>query len=185
MNRLARLSAAERLQIVDDFKAEVLGGLDLEPGHREKVRQLRIDLPDDPTPEQVDAWIALAELIQDPGFRTRMRVFMELNTPVPGQAKPAGASIWWTRQVVETVREAMLDGIRPDGPAAAELVSRMFGNADRADVLASLEAGIEAGAEKYFQLVSRVRGRRGSPDSTEQLHWLAIALRTEMTQSAH
>jgi DNA-binding transcriptional MerR regulator len=185
MNRLARLSTAERMQIVDEFKAEVLGGLDLEPSRREKVRQLRIDLPEDPTPEQVDAWIELAELLQDPEFRTRMRVFVELNTPVPGQAKPAGASIWWARQVVETVGEAMRDGIRPDGPAAAELISRMFGNADRADVLASLEAGIEAGAERYFQLVARVRGRRGSPDATEQLHWLAIALRTTTTQSAH
>jgi hypothetical protein len=87
--------------------------------------------------------------------------------------------------VVEKVGEAMRDGIRPDGAAAAELASRMFGQADRADVLASLEAGIEAGAERYFQLVSRVRGRGGSPDATEQLHWLAIALRTTTTQSAH
>jgi hypothetical protein len=106
-----------------------------------------------------------------------MRVFVELNTPVPGQPKPAGASIWWTRHVVESVREAMRDGIRPDEPAATHLVSGMFGTADHAEVLRSLEAGIAAGAERYFQLVSRVRGRTGSPDSTEQLHWLATALR--------
>lgn len=27
------------------------------------------DLPDDPTPQQVDAWVELAELVNDPGFR--------------------------------------------------------------------------------------------------------------------
>jgi DNA-binding transcriptional MerR regulator len=178
MNRLARLSAAERVQIIDDFKADVFGGLDIEPAQRDKLRELRVDLPDDPTPDQVDAWIELAELVQDPDFRTRMRNFMELNTPVRGQAKPPGARIWWARQVVETIAEARQEEIDPDGPAAAKLISDMFGDADLAAVLMSLEAGIEADAEKYRRLVSRVRGRRSLPDATEELHWLATALRT-------
>lgn len=177
MNRLARLSAAERVQIIDDFKAEVFGGLDIDAGQRDKLRALRIDLPDDPTPEQVDAWIELAELVQDPGFRARMRVFLELSTPVPGQPKPPGARIWWARQVVETVAEARRDGIHPDGPAAAELVADMFGHDDVAAVLVCLEAGIEAGAERYRLLASRVRGQRSSPDATDDLDWLATALR--------
>ena len=177
MNRLARLSAAERAQIIDEFRTEVFDGLDIEPSRRDKVRELRIDLPDDPTPEQVDAWIELAELLQDPDFRARMRTFLELNTPVPGQRKPPGASIWWARQVVQTVAKARQDGIQPDGPAAAELVSAMFGDADPAAVLTSLETGIEAGAENYRLLVSRVRGQRSAPDATEELHWLATALR--------
>ncbi|MEV7629620.1 MerR family transcriptional regulator [Actinoplanes sp. NPDC089786] len=177
MNRLARLSAAERVQIIDDFKAEVFGGLDIDAGQRDKLRALRIDLPDDPTPEQVDAWIDLAELVQDPGFRARMRLFLELSTPVPGQPKPPGARIWWARQVVETVAEARRDGIHPDGPAAAELVADMFRNDDLAAVLACLEAGIEAGAERYRLLASRVRGQRSWPDATDDLDWLATALR--------
>src|SRR5690349_17439940 len=37
MNRLARLSATERMQIIDDFKADVFGGLDIEPRLRERV----------------------------------------------------------------------------------------------------------------------------------------------------
>ncbi|WP_229071008.1 MerR family transcriptional regulator [Actinoplanes sp. DH11] len=177
MNRLARLSAAERVQIIDDFKADVMGGLGLEPPLREKVRQLRIELPDDPTPEQVDAWVELAELIQDPDFRARMRVFLELNTPVPGRAKPAGSNIWWTRQVVEAVAEARQAGARPDGSVAAQLVADMFGTTALTAALASLEAGIEADADRYFRLVARVRGHRRAPDSTEHLHWLAAALR--------
>ncbi|HWS39280.1 MAG TPA: MerR family transcriptional regulator [Actinoplanes sp.] len=174
MNRLARLSTAERLQIIDDFKAEVFAGL--APDRYEKIRGLRIDLPDDPSTDQVDAWIELAELLQDPEFRTRMRVFLELNTPVPGRPTPPGASIWWARQVVETVAKARQDGIRPGDPAAAELVGGLFGDADPEAVRQSLTAGLEAGAERYRLLVSRVQGRSGFPDATDDLLWLAAVL---------
>jgi len=167
MNRLARLSATERMQIIDDFKADVYGDLDIEPKLRDRVRDLRIELPDDPTPGQVDAWIELAGLVQDPDFRARMRTFLELNIPVPGHNKPPGARIWWARQVVNTVAQARDNGINPNEPAAADLVSTIFGNADLSAVLVSLEAGIDAGAEHYRGLVSRVRGVHSAPDATE------------------
>ena len=177
MNRLARLSATERLQIIDDFKADVYGGLDIEPTLRDRVRDLRIDLPDEPTPEQVDAWIELAGLVQDPQFRARMRTFLALNTPAPGPGQPPGARIWWARQIVNSVAEARDNGISPDEPAAADLIATTFGIADLTAVLASLEAGIDADAERYRGLVSRVRGERGAPDATEELRWLATAIR--------
>jgi DNA-binding transcriptional MerR regulator len=176
MNRLARLSATERLQIIDDFKADVFGGLDVEPDLRDRISDLRIELPDDPTPEQVDAWIELAELVQDPAFRVRMRAFLQLSTPVPGQSQPPGARIWWARQVVNTVATARASGVRPDDVAATELVAGMFGDEDPAAVLTCLQAGIDAGAERYRRLVSRVRGQRSAPDATEDLQWLAAAL---------
>ncbi|MCX2946763.1 MerR family transcriptional regulator [Lentzea sp. NEAU-D7] len=177
MNRLARLSTAERAQIIDDFKADVFGGLDMDPSLRERVSELSIDLPDDPTPDQVDAWIELAELLQDRDFRARLGTFLRLNTPAPGQKAPPGANIWWARQVVNTVARAREEGIAPDDPAAAELISTSFGDTDLGAVLLSLEAGIDAGAERYRRLVSRVRGKYSAPDATEELLWLATALR--------
>ncbi|MET9395365.1 MerR family transcriptional regulator [Streptomyces sp. NPDC006624] len=177
MNRLARLSAAERTQIMDEFKEEVFGGLDLDPRLRDRLRALSVELPDDPTPEQVDAWIELAELVRDPGFRARLRTWLELNTPAPGQRRPAGASVWWARQAVQIVAEVRERGVDPEGPEAAGVLSRLFGDADRAAVLRSLEAGIEAEAERYRGLVARVRGQYASPDATEELEWLARALR--------
>ncbi|GIE74717.1 MerR family transcriptional regulator [Actinoplanes philippinensis] len=178
MNRLARLSAAERAQIIDEFKAEVFGGLDIEESQRERLRELRIELPDDPSPDQVDAWVELAELVRDPEFRTGMRVFLEGTMPGPGGAVPPGARIWWARQIVGTVAGARRDGVDPGSPAAHALVAEMFGDADRAAVLRSLEAGIDAGAERYRLLVARVRGQRSAPDATAELRWLATALRS-------
>ncbi|MER6110627.1 helix-turn-helix domain-containing protein [Streptomyces hirsutus] len=177
MNRLARLSAAERKQIIDEFQEEVFGGLDVEPRLRDRILTFGIELPDDPTPEQVDAWIELAELVRDPGFRARLRTWTELNTPVPGQGRPPGASIWWARQVVQTVAEVRKRGVAPETPEATEVLSELFGDADRTAVLRSLEAGIEAGAEHYRRLVARVRGQDSAPDATEELEWLARALR--------
>ncbi|MGI5500801.1 MerR family transcriptional regulator [Lentzea sp. CA-135723] len=181
MNRLARLSAAERAQIIDEFKAEVFGRLDVEPALRERVQALRIDLPEDPTPDQVDAWIELAELLQDPDFRTRLGTFLELNTPTPEQKKPPGANIWWARQVVNTVAQARQEGVEPDSAAAAELISTTFGGTDLSAVLASLRAGIDARAERYRVLVGRVQGRQGAPDSTVDLCWLATALEVKLS----
>ncbi|MGA5227099.1 MerR family transcriptional regulator [Streptomyces koyangensis] len=176
MNRLARLSDAERKQIVDEFKEEGFGGLRVDRRLRDHMRAFSIELPHDPTPDQVDAWIELAELMRDSGFCARLRTWMELNTPAPGQALPPGASIWCTRQIVQTVAEVRKRGIAHEGPAAAEVLSELFGDADRAAVLRSLEAGIEVGAERYLGLVARVSGQASSPDATEELKWLARAL---------
>lgn len=177
MNRLARLSGAERAQIIEEFKEEMFGGLDLAPRLRERVDALRVDLPDEPTPDQVDAWIELAELVRDSGFRDRFRTWTALNAPEPDGSRPPGASIWWARQIVQTVAEARERGVAPEGPEAAGLLATMFGDGDRAAVLRSLEAGLAAEAERYRVLVARVRGQYAPPAATAELEWLASALR--------
>ncbi|MFD5830147.1 hypothetical protein [Lentzea sp. NPDC060358] len=73
--------------------------------------------------------------------------------------------------------KARAAGVTPDGPAGAELVSALVGDADPREVLTSLEAGLDAGAERYRRLVGRVRGQDSAPDATEDLRWLATALR--------
>jgi type IV secretory pathway TrbF-like protein len=77
MNKLARLSAQERRQIISDFVDEVFGGLAADPQLEERMRAQTPDLPDDPSPEQVNAWVELAELVQDPQFRQIMRRMAE------------------------------------------------------------------------------------------------------------
>jgi hypothetical protein len=170
MNRLARLSTAERLRIVDDFKDDVFGHL--EPAWRDRIRGHRIDLPDEATPDQLDAWVELAELVQDPEFRSRMRTFVHLGTPTPDQPRPPGANLFWARQAVQLAAEAREQGTDP-----AEVLAQVIGAADPAAVLVCLEAGIAAQAERYRMLTARVRGRSPAPDATAELEWLAAALR--------
>ncbi|MEU9982847.1 hypothetical protein [Streptomyces sp. NPDC050856] len=155
----------------------MFGGLGADPRLRDRVRAFGIELPEDPTPKQVDAWIELAELVRDPGFRARMRALLELSTPVPGRSRPPGASIWWARNVVRTVAEVRERGVVPEGREAAEVLTELFGDDDRTAVLLCLEAGVAAGMERYRGLVARVRGQYASPDATGELEWLARALR--------
>ena len=76
LHKLARLSAQERQRIIDDFVDSIFEGTDPgapAAGIARGMRQLPADLPDDPAPEQVDAWVELAELVANEDFRQRAR----------------------------------------------------------------------------------------------------------------
>ncbi len=73
VNDLARLSTLERQRLVDDFVAETFGDGQDPTGIGEPMRLATPALPDDPTPEQVQAWVEVAELVLDAGFRARVR----------------------------------------------------------------------------------------------------------------
>ncbi|MEV6414258.1 MerR family transcriptional regulator [Kribbella sp. NPDC051718] len=70
MHRLARLSETERQQLLDDFLASTFGPDPVFAGIRQT---LTAELPDNPSAEQVEAWIELAELSQSADFRTVVR----------------------------------------------------------------------------------------------------------------
>lgn len=84
MNKLARMSAAERRQMIDEFLDDVFGGLHPSPARAPRWNAAP-NLPDDPSPEQVDAWVEIAELVSDPGFRQRIRQVMDLGAQFGGR----------------------------------------------------------------------------------------------------
>ncbi|HZG06798.1 MAG TPA: MerR family transcriptional regulator [Streptomyces sp.] len=179
VNKLARLSADERRKIIEDFMKEVSGGLEGAPDMDERLRRSPVELPDNPSAEQVDAWLELAELISDPGFRTRMRRMLELNTP----GRP-GSSIWFTGHVVQVVGEARARGVDPEGRGASAVLTRLFHDADRAEVLEALQAGFAADAQRFRRLLSLVKGRRPRLAPREDYLWLERALRADLRRGA-
>jgi hypothetical protein len=86
VNKLARMSAAERRQMIDDFLADVFGGLHPSPARAARWNAAP-NLPDNPSPEQVDAWVEIAELVSDPGFRQRIRQVLDLSAQVGGRVE--------------------------------------------------------------------------------------------------
>nr|WP_053202964.1 MerR family transcriptional regulator [Jiangella muralis] len=92
MNRLAHLSAAERQQIIDDYWSSAFDGLDTDPAFAARMRSVRVDLPDDPTPAQVEAWVELAELVQDPSYRARVRQMAEAGASASDGAAGSGSA---------------------------------------------------------------------------------------------
>ncbi|WP_255952058.1 helix-turn-helix domain-containing protein [Streptomyces odontomachi] len=182
MNKLARLSAAERRRIIDDFVTEVFSGLEnVDPAIRERMSHREVDLPDDPTPAQVDAWVELAELVQDPGFRARIREMVEFNARDRGPNTPSGASVWFARRLVELVGAARQQGIAPEDPAADAVLDELLGpDTDRAAVLQRMESGTQADAARYRELVAIVSGREPKSAHREEFAWTMAALRARL-----
>ncbi|WSQ11934.1 MerR family transcriptional regulator [Streptomyces sp. NBC_01231] len=178
MNRLARLSAAERNRIVEDFMAEVFDGIDMaDPDIRTRLRFASADLPDDPTPEQVDAWVELAELIQDPEFRATMRRAVEFNAADRGPDIPPGTSLWFMSRLVQLAGEALRAGTAPEAPEVDEVLRSMLGDADLDEVLERLEAASTARLARYRELSAVVKGLEPQSAYTEEFSWVVAALR--------
>ncbi|AVH56368.1 MULTISPECIES: helix-turn-helix domain-containing protein [Streptomyces] len=183
MNKLARLSAAERKRIIDDFMEETFGGLDTaDPDIRTRMRFGLAELPDDPTPEQVDAWVEMAELIQDRGFRARMRKMVEFNAADRGPDVPAGTSLWFMSRLVQLAGEALERGIAPESPEADEVLGQLLGNADRAAVLERMESAAHVEVARFRELNTLMRGTEPLPAHREEFTWVVAALRAQLAR---
>ena len=174
LNRMARLSAQERQQIIDDFTTRVCEGLDPAP-------HLRDRLPDNPAQEQLDAWLELSGLLLDPEFERLTRRALEHSG---GQnQQPGDAHSQFARDLDRTVGAALREGIAPDSPRATEVVDRLLDNpgperrsAVRTRVRARLDAGFDGRLEHYRRLLAVMQGREPSTPRTAAYTWLADAL---------
>jgi len=181
MNTLARLSVAERRQIIDDFTDEVFAGLDPSPARFARW-SAGPDLPDDPSPEQVEAWIELVGLAGAPDFRQRIRQTAEV-----GIAIQDGRWLVDDRRAQEAAEEASRRGIRPDSPEGAQVLEAILagtaGSQQRGTLLAQLEAATDPRIERYWQLTAIITGRQPfSSQAQPALKWLAAALRAQLEQ---
>jgi DNA-binding transcriptional MerR regulator len=176
MNKLARLSAAERRRILQEFVDEMFHGLEtVDPDIRERMRNSALALPDDPTPEQVDAWVELAEMLQDPEFRAQMRRAAEFNAADREHGTPAGASMWFAKRLVELAGQARARGIAPEAPGAEKVLRDLLGNADRAAVLERVKASHNIRLARYRELLATLKGTP-VPAYAEEFAWVVAAL---------
>ncbi|MEU0755411.1 MerR family transcriptional regulator [Streptomyces albogriseolus] len=181
MNRLARLSAAERARILDDFTTEIFQGLDTaDPDIRNRLRFAAADLPDDPTPEQVDAWVELVELIQEPEFRTAMRRMIEFNAADRGPDVPTGSSLWFMSRLIRSADDALRDGVESGTPRAAAVLRDLIGDADPAAVLKRLQAVADPRLNRYRELSAVVNGWDRPSARTEEFGWVVAALESQV-----
>ncbi|MHB9758710.1 MerR family transcriptional regulator [Streptomyces sp. BYX5S] len=178
MNRMARQSTAERKRIMDEFAEEMLRGLDtVDPAVQERMRGMSAGLPDDPTPEQVDAWVELAELLQEPDFRARMRQATEYNAADRTPDDAAGASMRFLRTLITLAGDAVRAGIDPASPEAEPVLRELLGDADRSAVLDRLLATTNDKVARYRELLGVLKGGRPEQPHREEFAWVLAALR--------
>ncbi|MGI5231305.1 MerR family transcriptional regulator [Actinoallomurus sp. CA-142502] len=179
MHKLAQMSARERQQIIDDFVQYVVAGVDPDApamGIADSMRRLPADLPDDPAPEQVDAWIELGELVADEDFRRRVRAMA-----VAGRGADELEYGPDHHAVVEHAGGALAEGVAPGSAQARTVLDRIVAPdttaAQRARILEQLETFVDARVERYWQLLAIVNGHPPRPAAVPSFEWLIAALR--------
>lgn len=192
MHRLANLSAAERRRMVTDFIDDTFAGIDVSPGFLTMMRGAMPDLPDEPTREQIDAWVELAELVHDPGFRSRLRqtattfARARADAAEPGQEASQALAVVLREKAGAAADAQIGPGSAQARPIADDLAAayaRHFGRPDgpefRAWLLEQLEAGSDQRYERYWQLLGVINGWPAQPPVTPAAAWLAAALRSQ------
>ncbi|MFC4868242.1 MULTISPECIES: MerR family transcriptional regulator [Streptomonospora] len=190
MTDLARLSAEERQRIIDDYHDAVFGGLDLDEDFVAHQRSVRVELPEEPGPEQVDAWVELAELVQDPGFRERVRDMARAQERSRADGtfeRSAEGASRLAERIAESVAAARAAGIAPDSaearPVVDELVAAALegGAADTPAERRRLADGYavftDRRVERYWKLMGVINGWPAFEPRVPEWEWFIAALR--------
>jgi DNA-binding transcriptional MerR regulator len=179
MHKLAKLSAQQRQQIIDEFVDRAFAGIDVDAaaaGIARGMRRMPMDLPDDPSPEQVDAWIELAELVGDEDFQRRVREMVVAGAGAREHQVGLDAGA-----VLPHVGRALADGIAPDSIEGRAVLDRVlppdFSPAQQARLIGQLEMFTDARVERYWQLLATLNGQPAGPPTVPAFRWLIAALR--------
>ncbi|QLQ35081.1 MerR family transcriptional regulator [Micromonospora robiginosa] len=185
LHRLAGLAARERRRLVSEFLDATFAGL-ADPGFAGIRRSLTPDLPDDADDHRIEAWVELAELALDPGFRADLRRLAEQHAAdregVAGVRRDAVAL------VRAEVAPALAGGVDPVSPRAdpvlARATARYAGLCGRPDdaglrrrLLDRLEAAHDPRRERYEHLLGVVNGWPPVESLAPVLDWAIRALR--------
>jgi hypothetical protein len=129
MSAFARTSADEAGRIMEDFIASVFAEHPDDP-FAARMRAALPELPEEPSDAQIDAWVELAGLVGDAGFRARVRQMV-----TEGARQRAASGISHTdeatqragRAVAELAGAAMAAGVAPGDADADGAVDELVG----------------------------------------------------------
>jgi DNA-binding transcriptional MerR regulator len=172
MNRIAQATADERRRIIDGFLDSIFDGVPDVPSARDfqaRMRAVSADLPDEPSEEQIDAWIELAELVRDPDFQQRLRTMGQRSFGGAAPATPPDQAGRLAELVFRRAQEAIDAGVEPTSPEAAGLVDELVSaystaagrrvDAEyRQELLDQATLAYEPRAERYWQLLATING---------------------------
>ena len=139
MHKLVSMSDDDRDRLINQFWDYVTDGLDVHPGYVDQLHSRRPSLPEEPTSEQLEAWIELAEMVQDEQFRMALRDSLHrtfgtergklIATPEMLARAERRAALF---KEAETAHRA---GVPADSPQARDIAERMAADADRKSVV--------------------------------------------------
>ena len=188
MHQLATLSEAERRSLIDDFLDAVFEGLHSGSHYAAARRSMTPELPDNPTDDQVRAWVELAELSLDPDFRASLRRLAEDHVADLPDGTPTPPRPDMVAVARDLVRPAMTSGISPDSPQADPVVAALtahcvlaHGRPYDADLhrslLRRLEAASDPDRDEYLRLLALINDWPVPERLAPAMDWSVTALR--------
>lgn len=191
MHKLAKLSEDQRRRLIGDFLDAVFGGLHANPEFVGIMRSMTPELPDNPEADQVEAWVELAELSQDPDFRVSMRRVAEQHAADRAHGNTPGVRRDATAVVRDQVAPAVGAGIDPASSQADPVVAavtvqyaHLCGRPDDVDLrrwlLTRLETANDPRRERYLQPLSVINGWPATESLAPVFDWFIEALRVRM-----
>ncbi|MGP3973502.1 MerR family transcriptional regulator [Streptomyces sp. 8N114] len=193
MHQLARLSEDERSRLIGDFLDAVFGGLDAAPACAGVRRSMTPELPHNPKTEQVQAWVELAEMALDPGFRAVVRRMAEDQAAEQTRSGVTVPRRDITAAVRDQVGPALTAGIDPASPQADPIVAQftayyahLLGRPDDVELRRRLATRLESvndpRRERYLQLLAVVNGWPTPESLAPVFDWSVQALRARTRQ---
>lgn len=183
---MTNLSRAERRNVVERFYERVSDGINIDPKWMRQMIEASVpELPDDPTPEQCDAWIELSDILNDPTFVSGMmsnaRDTWNNNSFDPGD---------WQRQsqpVISKAKEAIAQGLAPTSATGAALArewletsARLMGrepNREFKDWLRGKYVQHDPRASRYWELVAIMKGQPPTGSPNAEWAWIVAAMK--------
>lgn len=179
---VTRLSNEERKAMIQGFYDRVSEGIPIDEGwKKEMVAWATPELPDDPSREQLDAWIELAELLADSGFIEGLRASAKEVWGKFDMAAMRKAS----DEVTLAATSALARGVAPESDEAKAVIERYaaaLATAKGAPLDDSVRQGIrmrfeshDPRAARYWELVAILKGTPREQSRAAEWEWMKRA----------
>jgi DNA-binding transcriptional MerR regulator len=189
MTAFAEASAEESRRIMDEFLDSIFADHPNNP-FAQRMRTALPVLPDEPSAQQIDAWVELASLIQDSAFRARIREMI-----VEGERQRAASDITDTDDATQRAGQAVVDragtavshGVATDSAEALAIVNEVVplfaAAANKEDspeyrraLAHQLATFSDRRVERYWQLIGLINGWPAQPSRMWPYQWFMAAL---------
>jgi DNA-binding transcriptional MerR regulator len=172
---MLNLSQAERRDVIARFFDKVADNQTVDPGWKDWMVDMSApDLPDEPTAEQIDAWIELQRMLNDQTFLQLMRENAK-GAPSPAMSKAIFDEM--QKDLLQRAGDAMAKGIEPASDAGRVIGGDFLKGWARAH-------GVEADADFYARMKRKYVEYKPVSDRYWRLVRILGGMRKKQSESA-
>lgn len=189
---MSQFSNARMKATIETFYERAVGELAVDENwKRRMIEAATPELPDEPTPPQIDAWNEIMAMLTDESFIAAMR---EQAPRMWDESFDAAAYAEAANETLAEVRDAMAAGSSPTSPRGTAIATAWLERSARAMRREPDEAFLAwhlehyrqnfARSSRYQELLAILRGTDGTEGQASEWHWIHLAMGPLLTPRA-